>query len=84
MVGIALWFRPGVFLCAEVPACAPGDVGLESQGAPLSGQAARHRLCNGISMWGTAAGHSCRSSEMTKKRSTCLGTTWSFPGRGSI
>lgn len=32
MVGVAFRFRRGVFLCAEVPACTPGDVGLESQG----------------------------------------------------
>lgn len=60
MVGVALRFRPGVFLCAEVPACTPGDVGLESHGAasPLL-KAARHPLDNGISMavlqQGTAA-----------------------------
>lgn len=40
-MGIALRFRPEVFLYAEIPAvCAPGDVGLESDGATLSGQAA--------------------------------------------
>lgn len=84
MMGIALRFRPGVFLYAEMPAVLQVIWGWKVMVLPSLGRQSGIDSVMVISMWGTAAGHSCRSNEMIKKRSTCLGTTWSFPGRGNV